>query len=90
MHMSLHNCTRRFAENDEKRKGDNFAMTREEICKSAKEMLTPGDICEILECNAQSIRDQARADASKLGFPVVIVGTRVKIPRDAFLKYLQG
>ena len=67
-----------------------YAVTREEICSSPKEMLTPADVCEVLECKAQSIRNQARNDASKLGFPVVVIGNRVKIPKSAFLKYLEG
>ena len=65
-------------------------MTFAEICQSGKDMLTPGDVCEVLECNPHSIRNQAQRDASRLGFPVIVIGSRVRIPRTAFVQYLLG
>lgn len=65
-------------------------MTIDEIRKSGKPILTPSDIAPILGCHPYSINVQAKADPSKLGFPVSLIGTRVKIPRAAFLKWFDG
>lgn len=65
-------------------------MTIQEIEQSNKEMLIPTDIAPILGCDAHAIRLQARDDPKRLGFPVVLVGTRVKIPKAGFLNYLKG
>jgi len=65
-------------------------MTLEEIMASNKQFLTPADVAEALGIDSQSLRNQVTKDASKVGFPVIRVGTRTKIPRDAFLKYIGG
>ena len=62
-------------------------MTLSEIRTSDKLMLTPTDVCEVLGCAAYSINLQAKADPKKLGFPVSLIGTRVRIPRTGFLKW---
>lgn len=65
-------------------------MTISEIRECKKNMLTPADVCEILGCHPYSINKQAKKDPCLLGFPVIVVGTRVKIPREAFLKFWEG
>ena len=65
-------------------------MTLQEIQLSDKTMLIPADVCEVLGCKAFSINVQAQEDPAKLGFPVSVIGTRVKIPRVAFLKWIEG
>lgn len=65
-------------------------MTIAEMKRSTKTVLTPGDICEVLSCGRYAINQQAHADPSKLGFPVIITGRRVKIPREAFIRYFEG
>lgn len=65
-------------------------MTLEEIRESDKLMLIPTDVCDVLGCAPYSINIQAREDPRKLGFPVSVIGTRVKIPRVAFLKWVEG
>ena len=62
-------------------------MTLEQIRRSAKAVLIP---TEVLGCDPQSIRDQARYRPDLLGFPVTVVRRRTYIPRVAFLKYLDG
>lgn len=62
-------------------------MTLEEILASKKQFLTPSDIAPVLRCDAQCIRRQAQQDPTKLGFPIVIMGSRIRIPRIPFLKY---
>ena len=62
-------------------------MTLAEIKQSPALWLTAAQIAQILECNPDAIRQQAQADPTKLGFPVVVLGTRVKIPRRPFLAF---
>lgn len=64
-------------------------MTLTEIRQSRKPMLIPTDVADVLGCKAHSINVQAQADPSKLGFPVCVMGTRVTIPREGFLYWLQ-
>lgn len=63
-------------------------MSIDDIIASPKIYLTPADIAPILHCDPQCIRAQAQSDPSKLGFPLIIVGTRVKVPRIPFLRFL--
>ena len=64
------------------------AMTLEELKASQQPYLTPADIAPILHCDPQCVREQAKQDPAKLGFPVIIMGQRVRIPRIPFLRYL--
>lgn len=63
-------------------------MTLEEIRASGKEFLVPTDVAEILGCAPYSINLQAKQDPSRLGFPAALIGTRVRIPRKGFLKWM--
>ena len=65
-------------------------MTLSEIKATDKPMLTPADIAEVLHCDAQSVRLAARLKPELLGFPVCVIGHRVKVPRDGFLRWLEG
>lgn len=65
-------------------------MTIEDIKKMKKEVLTPGDVASVLCCDPNVIREQARQDIKQLGFPAAKVGTRVKIPRQAFIDWFEG
>ncbi len=58
------------------------------IRTTARPMLTPDEVGIILGVNPQSIRNQARIIPNTLGFPVVVVGNRVLIPRKPFLKFI--
>lgn len=63
-------------------------MTIIDLIRSDKVYLTPADIAPVLHCDAQSIRVQAKRDDKLLGYPVIIIGNRIKIPRIPFLRYL--
>lgn len=63
-------------------------MTLDEIRNSTKNVLTPGDIAEVLNADPQDIRVQAQMAPEKLGFPVIIIKSRTKIPRVPFLRYM--
>ena len=69
-------------------------MTLEEIKKSDKEMLIPADICDILGCDKYNINIQVKEDkqngTNSFPFPTILLGTRVKIPRRAFIKAMEG
>ena len=65
-------------------------MTLEEMKVSTKPMLTPADVAPVLGVNPYSINIQARDDPSRLGFPVARIGCRVKIPREAFIRWMEG
>lgn len=54
-----------------------------------KPMLTCLDASRIMECDPYDLHMQADVDAAKLGFPVIIMGRRVKIPRASFLEYIR-
>jgi len=65
-------------------------MTLSEIKNSDKEILLASDVCEVLQTDAQDIRNQAHKDIKQLGFNVIVIGSSVKIPRKAFIKFLEG
>ena len=63
-------------------------MTLTEIKASDRLMLKPEDVAEVLGCNPHLIRVMARDDPAGLGFPVIRLGSRTKIPRKPFLRFL--
>ena len=65
-------------------------MTLDEIRESDRIWLWPADVAAVIGCDPQSIRNQAREDPSRLGFPVTVIGTRTMIPRKLFLAYIEG
>lgn len=65
-------------------------MTLDEIRASDKTVLTPAEVAPVLGCDAQDLRTQAKMAPERLGFNVIVVGTRIKIPRIAFIKYMTG
>lgn len=65
-------------------------MTLEEVLTSDKVMLTAADVAPILGCDPQDIRVAAKLAPERLGFNVSVIGTRVKIPRIAFIKWMEG
>ena len=55
-----------------------------------KEMLVPTDICKYLGCSAYTINVATRDGKNPFPFPVIRLGTRVKIPKILFLKAMRG
>lgn len=64
-------------------------MTLQEIAQNEKDLLNVEDIASYLKAAPQSLRSQAQIDAEKLGFPVIVIGTTVKIPRDGFVYFIK-
>lgn len=65
-------------------------MTLEEIKQSDKDVLIPADVAPVIGCNPHQIRVTAHQRPELLGFPVIVVGTRVKIPRKPFIQFIEG
>jgi len=64
-------------------------MTLKEIEESTKEVLTCQDVAPVLRCNPATLHMQAIEEPWRLGFPVIVMKSRVKIPRRPFLNYMQ-
>jgi len=65
-------------------------QTLKDIEAIDKEILTIMDVRDFLDCDANAFRNQAHNDPSKLGFPVIVIGSRVKIPKAAFINFMRG
>lgn len=65
-------------------------VTLADIEAIPKDMLIATDIAPYLGVDAQYLRLQAKNDASKLGFPAIVIGTRVKFPKQAFIDFVKG
>lgn len=60
------------------------------IKDSNKIYMLASEAAKILRRDPQAIRSQAQKDPAKLGFPVCVIGRRVRIPREAFWAAMRG
>lgn len=65
-------------------------MTLTEVERMDVATLTPAQVASVLHSDPQLIRVAARQRPELLGFDVIIVGNRVKIPREAFVAFMRG
>ena len=65
-------------------------MTLAELKQLDKDVLTCKDVSGILMCSEQTLHMQAQERPEMLGFPVICVGNRVKIPKQAFIRFMEG
>ena len=65
-------------------------MTLEDIKKKETNVLTCKDVSKVLKCSEQTLHLQAQLRPELLGFPVVCIGNRVKIPKEPFIKFMEG
>lgn len=65
-------------------------MTLEDIKNLDREFLTPAQVADILRCDQQDLRVTARQRPDLIGFNFTFVGTRMKIPRRAFIRWVEG
>lgn len=65
-------------------------MTLSEVERMDAVTLTPVQVASVLHADPHAIRVAAKQCPEHLGFPVMIVGNRVKIPREAFLAFMRG
>ena len=50
----------------------------------------PKEVADILGATAQGVRTWARQRPQDLGFPVICIGARVKIPKAGFIAFMNG
>ena len=55
-----------------------------------KTMLVPKDVCKYLCCSSYTINLATKDGKNPFPFPVIRLGTRVKIPKAPFLKAMRG
>ena len=65
-------------------------LTLEQVEKIPREFLIPKEVAQVLGCYAYGITLLARQDPKALGFPVIVIGNRTKIPKRAFINYMIG
>lgn len=65
-------------------------MTLDDIRRMDRAVITPAIAAQVLSCDPAYIRVAARDAPEQLGFPVVRIGSRTKIPREAFVRYMEG
>lgn len=53
-----------------------------------RDYLLPAEVAPVMHWDTHALRLQAREDPSKLGFPVLVYGSRVKIPKIPFLQFM--
>lgn len=58
------------------------------LLANGRDYFTPCEVASVLGMNPQAVRILARENPERLGFPVVVSGSRVKIPRQPFLKFM--
>lgn len=71
---------------DRKSKG----LTLREIKSLDQDMITPAQAAGVLKCDPHFIRLAARQCPECLGFPVVVIRSRTKIPRIPFIRFVEG
>ena len=65
-------------------------MTLNEMRNIDREYLIPREVAPILGVDPQDIKVAAKQYPERLGFNVTVIGTRVKIPRLAFIRWMEG
>lgn len=61
-----------------------------QLNQSTSRFITPAEAAKAIGCDPNLIRLQAKQRPELLGFPVCVVGSRVKIPRVPFIKFIEG
>ena len=65
-------------------------MTIQEMKKSDKIFLTAADVSEVLGCDPQTLRLAVREKKELVGFNCSMIGKTLRIPRLAFIKWIEG
>ena len=63
-------------------------MSLEELRNYPRDWLTCEQVAPVLGADKMTIHDQAVTDPAALGFPVIVVKSRVKIPRLPFIRFM--
>lgn len=65
-------------------------MTWQELKESDKLFVTADDVSEVLNCDPQTLRLAVRERKDLVGFPCSMIGKTLRIPRQAFIKWVEG
>ena len=65
-------------------------MTLKELEQLDTEVLTPSQVAPILGCQPYSINVATKDGKNPFPFPIIRLGTRVRIPKTPFLKFMKG
>ncbi len=65
-------------------------MTLEELKNDPREFVNSKDIAKIVRMDPYALTLTAREEPEKLGFPCMVVGKRVRFPRRAFIRFVEG
>ena len=65
-------------------------MTIDDIKAMDKPYLIPKDVAPLLGCDPYKINICAKQCPERLGFPVILMGSRVRIPREGFIRFWMG
>lgn len=65
----------------------------DELEKIERDFLIPKDVAPVLGVDPYNINIQAKQDIARgtnsLGFPVIVIGSRVKIPKLPFIRFMR-
>lgn len=64
-------------------------MTLKEIEELPGEYLLPKHIAAVLDCDQYTVNCAAQTEPDKLGFPVIVTGARVRIPKAGFIHFMK-
>lgn len=64
--------------------------TIQEIKETEKAFLTCAEIAPVIGSDAHALRIEARKENCRLGFQVLLIGNRVKIPVAGFIAWYEG
>ena len=65
-------------------------LSLNEVRQMERDMLTPDIVSRVVGCSPMTLRLTARQFPERLGFPVIVMGSRVRVPREAFIKFMEG
>lgn len=65
-------------------------MTLDQLEALPAEVLTCAQVAPVLCANPATLHLQALERPELLGFPVIVAGSRVKIPKRPFCKFMKG
>lgn len=65
-------------------------MNLDNLKRVDREWLLAREVAPVLGTDPHSIRVAARLAPERLGFPVCLVGSRVRIPKKPFIQYWEG
>ena len=64
-------------------------LTDEQVEAEIERLRVSPLVAPVLKCNPATLHMQAMEEPWRLGFPVIVMGSRVKIPRRPFLAYMK-